>query len=276
MSGGVADEDFVRFGRVALYAGGTGEVRFKDVVAKGSAAASDAARRQCRRRFRMQALNEFYYSWSPIGRRHQQGRRSRHRRRPVLLPRPGLQRRARDLSWPRRSTRARSTSTACSTPTTSRGTAGRTSSTASSRSRLILYVNPKGESRRWDSFTVTDASAAKSPSSRISTATASSNIIFKDSNNQIVCGDARPGESDRDMGQATADRARSVDKSRHGHRRRQQGRPRGSAERLRLVGTAGQANVRAVDVSSCRVRQMDRARALAARRSPSTTSTVTV
>ena len=64
LSGGVADEDFVLFGRVALYAGGTGEVRFKDVSLK------DLQPRVTQPetvspRFRMQALNEFYYSWSP-------------------------------------------------------------------------------------------------------------------------------------------------------------------------------------------------------------------
>ena len=34
VTGGVADEDFGRFGAVALYVGGTGEVRFKDVAYK--------------------------------------------------------------------------------------------------------------------------------------------------------------------------------------------------------------------------------------------------
>ena len=64
VGGGVADEEFGRFGPVALYAGGTGEVRFKDVSFK-DLQPRVAQTEQVSTRFRMQALNEFYYSWGP-------------------------------------------------------------------------------------------------------------------------------------------------------------------------------------------------------------------
>lgn len=60
---GAAEEEAGRFGPLALYIGGTGEVRFKDVGFKDLALKSFPAE-QVASRFRMQRLNEFYYSWS--------------------------------------------------------------------------------------------------------------------------------------------------------------------------------------------------------------------
>ena len=60
---GQADEDIAKYGPVALYAGGTGEVRFKQIELK------DLGRRfqpeeQVSSRFRMQRISDFYYAWS--------------------------------------------------------------------------------------------------------------------------------------------------------------------------------------------------------------------
>jgi hypothetical protein len=60
---GAADEELGRYGPVALYVGGAGEVRFKDVALK------DLGRRvlppeQVSPRFKMLRLSNFYYSWS--------------------------------------------------------------------------------------------------------------------------------------------------------------------------------------------------------------------
>jgi hypothetical protein len=60
---GQADEEMASYGPVALYVGGTGEVRFKQVELK------DLGRRvlpdeQISSRFRMQRINDFYYGWS--------------------------------------------------------------------------------------------------------------------------------------------------------------------------------------------------------------------
>jgi hypothetical protein len=60
---GQADEDVSKYGPVALYIGGTGEVRFKQVEFK------DLGRRVTpdevvSSRFRMQRINDFYYAWS--------------------------------------------------------------------------------------------------------------------------------------------------------------------------------------------------------------------
>jgi hypothetical protein len=60
---GNADESISKYGPVALYVGGAGEVRFKQVEIK------DLGRRvqpeeQVSSRFRMQRINDFYYAWS--------------------------------------------------------------------------------------------------------------------------------------------------------------------------------------------------------------------
>jgi len=60
---GQADEEIARYGPVALYAGGTGEVRFKQIELK------ELGRRvipheEVSSRFRMQRINDFYYGWS--------------------------------------------------------------------------------------------------------------------------------------------------------------------------------------------------------------------
>ena len=60
---GEADDDIASYGPVALYVGGTGEVRYKNVELK------DLGRRvtpneHVSSRFRMQRINDFYYGWS--------------------------------------------------------------------------------------------------------------------------------------------------------------------------------------------------------------------
>ena len=62
-AGGVAEEEDGRYGPIALYVGGTGEVQFKDVAYK-DVAMRTMPKEQVSSRFRMQRLNEFYYAWS--------------------------------------------------------------------------------------------------------------------------------------------------------------------------------------------------------------------
>ena len=54
----------------------------------------------------------------------------------------------------------------------------------------ILYVNPRGESRRWESFTVTDAISSEIALLKDTDGDGKLEYLFKDSNNQIVVGDA--------------------------------------------------------------------------------------
>jgi hypothetical protein len=60
--GGVADPEAGNFGPIALYAGGSGEVRFKDVAYKDLAIQVRPVEKVSSN-FRMQRLSDFYYSW---------------------------------------------------------------------------------------------------------------------------------------------------------------------------------------------------------------------
>ena len=62
-TGGAADEDAGRFGPVALYIGGTGEVRFKDIAWK-DLAVKVIPEEKVSPNFRVQRINDMYYSWS--------------------------------------------------------------------------------------------------------------------------------------------------------------------------------------------------------------------
>ncbi len=59
---GVADPEIGNYGPIALYAGGTGEVQFKDVSYKDIALMKREPE-QISNHFRMQRLSDFYYSW---------------------------------------------------------------------------------------------------------------------------------------------------------------------------------------------------------------------
>jgi hypothetical protein len=61
---GVADPAYGAFGPFALYAGGSGEVRFRNIAFK-DLHARVAQPEKVSDRFRIQRLNEFYYSWGP-------------------------------------------------------------------------------------------------------------------------------------------------------------------------------------------------------------------
>ena len=184
LSGGVADDEFGRFGAIALYAGGSGEVRFKDVAFK-DLQPRVAQPEQVSRRFRMQALNEFYYSWGPavadinkdgvpdivagpyyyLGPEYSVARE-------IYMAKTldastqyfnGVQF-AHDFTgdgWPD------VINSLFTQPTT-------------------LYVNPRGESRRWESFTVTDAISSEIALVKDIDGDGRLEYLFKDSNNQIV------------------------------------------------------------------------------------------
>jgi hypothetical protein len=59
---GITEDQSAGFGPIALYAGGTAEVRFKDVAWK-DLGIKEAPPEQTSSHFRMQRLDEFYYSW---------------------------------------------------------------------------------------------------------------------------------------------------------------------------------------------------------------------
>jgi len=63
LAGGVPEDMAGLYGPLALYVGGTGEVRFKDIAYRDAQTRLAPAERVSSR-FRMQRLSEFYYAWS--------------------------------------------------------------------------------------------------------------------------------------------------------------------------------------------------------------------
>jgi FG-GAP-like repeat len=62
LGAGVTEDESTGFGSIGLYVGGTGEVRFKDVAYK-DLGVKEAPPEQISKNFRMQRLDEYYYSW---------------------------------------------------------------------------------------------------------------------------------------------------------------------------------------------------------------------
>lgn len=169
---GAADEPAGKFGPIALYAGGTGEVRFKDLAVK------DLARRitppeAVSSRFRVQRIDDFYTAWSAAagdfnhdgvldvtaGHKYYLGPDFKESREiylaqsvnPALDYSPAMVNFAFDYTGD-----------------------GWDDVLVSEGRAPALYVNPKGQSRRWDRF-------------RVSPAVTSEAITFKD-----IDGDGKP------------------------------------------------------------------------------------
>ena len=259
-------------GPVALYVGGTGEARFKDLAIK------DLARRitpaeQTAPRFRAQQFEDFYYGWSAaagdfnhdgvldvtIGNRYYLGPSFTESREvyagqpynPAKEYSPAMVNFAFDYT----------------------GDGWDDILVVESRTP-VLYVNPKGESRRWTRYAV------------FTVPVTSESIMFKD-----IDGDGKP---DATYGAASSVQwvsvdpsnptghvedlhrlaaGRSVEHPRHRRRRHQRRRQGGHHRAARLVGAAGGGRHRRRHGRSIRARSG--ATATPAATSRSTTSTAT-
>ena len=184
ISDAVAEMEYGAFGPFALYVGGTGEVRFKDVSYK-DLQPRVAQPEKVSSRFRMQQVNEFYYSWGPAvadvnrdgtldivaGPYYYLGPDYNTAREiyiggtidPGTAYFNGLQY-AYDFTgdgWP-------------------------DVLNSVFQRDAILYVNPKGESRRWDTYTVTDRMTCEFMLLKDVDADGKLEFIFKDSENKFV------------------------------------------------------------------------------------------
>jgi hypothetical protein len=151
---GVTEDESEGFGPIALYVGGTGEVRFKDVGWKDLGVKEEAAEKVSPN-FRMQRLSEYYYSWGVAaadidhdgvqdlvtGAYYYLGPDYTKRREVYAAQTFNPSTQYAGTSW----LNFASDFTGDGWPDVVITGAGRTTT---------LYVNPKGESRRWDKYTV--------------------------------------------------------------------------------------------------------------------------
>jgi hypothetical protein len=181
---GVADAEFGQFGSIGLYAGGAGEVRFRKVAYKNLHSRS-VPTEQVSSKFRLQNLTNLYYSWGPAiadfnkdgspdivsGQYYYLGPNYTEARQIYIRGTidPGSQyfnglQYAYDFTgdgWPdvlnAEFTRA-----------------------------AVLFVNPKGESRRWETYTVTDNMSCEFVLLKDIDGDGTSEFLFKDSENKFV------------------------------------------------------------------------------------------
>ena len=180
----VAEPEFGAFGPFALYVGGTGEVRFKEVSYK-DLQPRVARPEQVSTRFRMQTLNEFYYSWGPaVADFNRDGT-------PDIVAGPYY------YLGPEYTTAREIYIGGTIDPGTQyfnglqyaydfTGDGWPDVLNSVFQRPAVLYVNPKGESRRWDTYTVTDRMTCEFMLLKDVDADGKLEFLFKDSENRFV------------------------------------------------------------------------------------------
>lgn len=181
---GVAEPEYGAYGPFALYAGGTGEVRFKDVSHK-DLQPRVAQPERVSDHFRMQRLNEFYYSWGPaVADINRDGS-------PDIVAGPYY------YLGPEYTTARQIYIGGTIDPGTQyfnglqyaydfTGDGWPDVLNSVFQRSAILYVNPKGESRRWDTHTVTDRMTSEFMLLKDVDADGTLEFLFKDSENRFV------------------------------------------------------------------------------------------
>ncbi|MFL6446691.1 MAG: FG-GAP-like repeat-containing protein [Bryobacteraceae bacterium] len=153
ITSGVAEEEFGRFGPVALYVGGKGTVRFKDIAYR-DLSVRFASDEHVSLHVKMLRLNEFYYSWSAAAADVNHDGVMDIVAGPYYYLGPDYKV-AREIYLAQ--TRNPSTQYATTMVTFAHDFTGDgwpDVVTISPGQPATLYVNPKGEPRRWDKFTV--------------------------------------------------------------------------------------------------------------------------
>ncbi len=180
----VAETEYGAYGPFAFYVGGTGEVRFKDVSHK-DLQPRVAEPEKVSSKFRMQTLNEFYYSWGPaIADFNRDGT-------PDIVAGPYY------YLGPEYTTAREIYIGGTIDPGTQyfnglqyaydfTGDGWPDVLNSVFQRDAILYVNPKGESRRWDTYAVTDRMSCEFMLLKDVDADGKLEFIFKDSENKFV------------------------------------------------------------------------------------------
>jgi hypothetical protein len=168
---GRVDDETARYGAIALYVGGAGEVRFKDIELK------DLGHRMTPKEvvgagFRMQRLNEWYYAWSASAGDINRDGSLDVVAGPFYWLGPSFER-SREIYVSATSNVSNQYTPAMVNFVHDYTGDGWPDVLVTESRPLVLYVNPRGEPRRWDRFPVVPVS--------------SETIVFKD-----VDADGRP------------------------------------------------------------------------------------
>ncbi|MGA2721711.1 MAG: FG-GAP-like repeat-containing protein [Bryobacteraceae bacterium] len=154
VAGSVAEEEAGRYGPLALYVGGAGEVRFKDIAYKDLQTRVAPAERVSSR-FRMQRLNEFYYAWSAAVADFNHDGILDVVAGPYIYFGPDYTK-YREIYAAHANSPSREYANECMQQFAADFTGDGWPDVLCSNlgSPIFLYVNPKGEARHWDKFQV--------------------------------------------------------------------------------------------------------------------------
>jgi Domain of Unknown Function (DUF1080)/FG-GAP-like repeat len=190
VSGGVAEEEYGRFGPIALYSGGTGEARFKDVSYKDLQPRVTLPE-SVSSHFRMQVLNEFYYSWGPAVADVNRDGALDIVAGPYYYLGPDYNV-AKEIYLAQTVDASTQYFNGLQFAHDFTGDGWPDVINVLFTRPIVLYVNPKGESRRWDMYTVTDNISCELGLLKDINGDGQLDLLFKDSNNVFVYANPDP------------------------------------------------------------------------------------
>ena len=158
-AGGIAEEEFGRYGPIALYVGGTGEAHFKDVAYK-DLMLKVRPPEKVSSNFRMQRLSDFYYGWGAAAADFNHDGILDVVAGPYIYYGPDYTK-SREI-YPALTTNPSDEYThdcwmEFAADFTGDGWPDVITASFSGNPGVWLYVNPKGEARRWDKYLVVPA-----------------------------------------------------------------------------------------------------------------------
>jgi hypothetical protein len=180
----VAEAEYGAYGPFALYVGGTGDVRFKDVSYK-DLQPRVAQPEKVSSRFRMQQVNEFYYSWGPAVADFNRDGTSDIVAGPYYYLGPEYTT-AREIYIGGTIDPGTQYFNGLQYAYDFTGDGWPDVLNSVFQRPAILYVNPKGESRRWETYTVTDRMSCEFMLLKDVDADGKLEFLFKDSENRFV------------------------------------------------------------------------------------------
>ena len=152
IAGGVTGDGNKGFGPVALYVGGTGEVRFKEVSVRDLAPKVEVAE-ETSSRYTMQRLSDFYYAWSATAADFNHDGVMDVAAGPFFYLGPNYTER-REFAISQSFNPSNQYATGMINFAYDYTGDGWADILMTASRPVMLYVNPKGESRRWDSYSV--------------------------------------------------------------------------------------------------------------------------
>ena len=180
----VAEPEYGAYGPFALYVGGTGEVRFKDVAYK-DLQPRVAQPEQVSTKFRMQTLNEFYYSWGPAVADFNRDGTLDIVAGPYYYAGPDYVT-AREIYAGGTIDPGTQYFNGIQYAYDFTGDGWPDVLNSIFQRPAVLYVNPKGESRRWETYTVTDRMSCEFMLLKDIDGDGKLEFLFKDSENKFV------------------------------------------------------------------------------------------